>query len=184
MAREQTKRRAAPRSSIGDSDEPDVLLDVSVVKVDEIHFTLGEVELSIKGVEAQLLLRARVDDATGIVDRVLATLDRTDVQGGNGAGGGPEGGASAAGRLAREAAKVVARELGAAASGEARELGLAASHKAVELGERRRQRRVARRNATDAALREAETTGIDLEEIEGSGVDGRITLSDVREAVG
>ena len=89
--------------SISDSDEPDVLLDVPVVNVDEIHFELdnlharvslhaevldlvrlsvgvhaelGKVELDIKGVEAQALLRVRLDHVTAIIDRVLTTLDR------------------------------------------------------------------------------------------------------------
>ncbi|HYI98996.1 MAG TPA: hypothetical protein VEX36_04865 [Thermoleophilaceae bacterium] len=302
--------------SISDTDEPDVLLDVPVVKVDELHFELdnlearisvhaevldlvklsvgvhaelGKVELSIKGVEAQALLRARLDHVTAIIDRVLTTLDRnpallesigrsleqvgagagqgvgqigqgaghavedvgegaegavrdvgkgagdavqdvgqgaggavqdvgkgaggavqdvgegagqavgglgqlpgqlagagaSGAQGGNGAGGGEQGGGGpTAGTLAKEVAKIVARELGAAASGEAKELGIAATHKAAELGERRRQRRATKHNATEAALREAEATRVDLDEIEGSGVEGRITLTDVREAVG
>jgi e3 binding domain len=89
--------------SISDSDEPDVLLDIPVVNVDEIRFELdnlharvslhaevldlvrlsvgvhaelGKVELDIKGVEAQALLRVRLDHVTAIIDRVLTTLDR------------------------------------------------------------------------------------------------------------
>ncbi len=89
--------------SISDSDEPDVLVDVPIVKVDEIHFELenlearisvhaevldlvklsvgvhaelGKVDLDIKGVEAQALFRARLDHVTAIIDRVLTTLDR------------------------------------------------------------------------------------------------------------
>lgn len=89
--------------SISDTDEPDVLVDIPVVKVDDIHFELddlearislhaevldlvklsvgvhaelGKVELDIKGVEAQVLLRARLDHVTAIIDRVLTTLDR------------------------------------------------------------------------------------------------------------
>jgi hypothetical protein len=89
--------------SISDSDEPDVLLDIPLVNVDEIHFELddlharvslhaevldlvrlsvgvhaelGKVELDIKGVEAQALLRVRLDHVTAIIDRVLTTLDR------------------------------------------------------------------------------------------------------------
>src|SRR5215218_609169 len=88
---------------ISDTDEPDVVVDIPVVKVDEIHFELddlearvslhaevldlvklsvgvhvelGKVELNIKGVEAQALLRARLDHVTAIIDRVLTTLDR------------------------------------------------------------------------------------------------------------
>jgi hypothetical protein len=76
---------------------PDVLLDVPVVKVDEINFELndlrakvnlfakvldlvelsvgvdaylGRVKLVIKGVEAQALLKVRLDNVTAIIDRV------------------------------------------------------------------------------------------------------------------
>src|SRR5215216_4256192 len=240
--------------SISDSDEPDVLVDIPVVEVEEIHFELdnlmarvslhaevldlvklsvgvhaelGKVELNIKGVEAQALLRARLDHVTAIVDRVLTTLDRNpkvlesigqslervgegagkgvgqigegagkavedvgegagsavkdvgkgaggaveDVgegaggavenvgEGAGGAvedvgdGGGEGGNGLTAGKLAKEAAKILARELGSAASDEAKELGLAATTKATELGERRRQRRAEKHNATEAALR-------------------------------
>ena len=82
---------------------PDVMLDVPVVKVDEIDVEvddlraavsvraelkelvklnvgvaarLGKVELNIQGVEAQALLKARLDNVTGILARVLTTLDR------------------------------------------------------------------------------------------------------------
>ena len=308
---------------ISDTDEPDVVVDIPVVKVDEIHFELddlearvalhaevldlvklsvgvhaqlGKVELDIKGVEAQALLRARLDHVTAIIDRVLTTLDRNpkllesigksledvgkgagkgvgqigqgagqavedvgegaegavkdvgegaggavenvgegaggavkdvgkgaggaveDVgegagegvgglgqgagqavgglgqgagalgqlagaAGGGGNGGGGQGGNGlTAGKLAKEAAKVVVKELGAAASDEAKELGLAATHKAMEIGERRRQRRAEKHNATEGALREAETAGVDLDDVKGSGAEGRITVQDVRKA--
>jgi len=297
--------------SISDTDEPDVLVDIPIVKVDEINFELdnlearvslhaevldlvklsvgvhaelGKVELSIKGVEAQALLRARLDHVTAIIDRVLTTLDRNpevlksighsvekigagagkgvgqigegagqavedvgegaegavkdvgkgaggaveDVGGGagqaagqigegagqavgglgqgagqalgglgqlgagaaasgqgggnGGEGGGQGGNGVTGGRLAKEFAKIVAKELGSAATDEARDLGLAATHKAAELGERRRQRRATKHNATEAALREAEASGLDIEELEGTGAEGRITIEDVRKA--
>jgi hypothetical protein len=283
--------------SISDTDEPDVLLDVPVVKVDEINFELdnlearisvhaevldlvklsvgvhaelGKVELSIKGVEAQALLRARLDHVTAIIDRVLTTLDRNpellksigrsvekigagagegvgqigqgagqavedigegaegavqDV--GKGAGGAVEevgGGAGQAvgglgqgagqalggigqlgasasasqqgggnggdqggngvsgGHVARQIAKVVAKEIGSAATDEVKDLGMAATHKAMELGERRRQRRAQKHNATAAALREAEEEGLDIDEVEGTGAEGRVTVHDVQRA--
>src|SRR5919199_329577 len=89
-----------------DEDEakiPDVLLDVPVVKVDEISFELndlrarvsllakvgdfvelavgvdaylGRVKLGIYGVEAQALLKVRLDNVAAILDRVLTTIDR------------------------------------------------------------------------------------------------------------
>jgi len=291
---------------ISDTDEPDVIVDIPVVKVDEIHFELddlearvslhaevldlvklsvgvhvelGKVELNIKGVEAQALMRARLDHVTAIIDRVLTTLDRNpevlqtiahslepvtegagkavgevgegankavgeigegagsavedvgegaegavkdvgkgaggavkDVGGGTGkavgglgegagqavgglgqgagalgglaglAGGGNGDQGGSGGGLAKQIAKVVAKEIGAAASDEAKDLGLAATHKAMELGERRRQRRAAKHNATEAALRKAEEDGVDIDEVEGTGAEGRVTVHDVEKA--
>lgn len=301
---------------ISDTDEPDVIVDVPVVKVDEIHFELddllarvslhaevldlvklsvgvhvelGKVELNIKGVEAQALMRARLDHVTAIIDRVLTTLDRNpdvlkeiakslkpisegagkavgevgegankavgdigegaggavedvgegaggaveDVGGGAGkavgevgegagqavgglgegagqavgglgqgagalgglaslsAGGGNGGGngggdagdsGGGSGGLAKQIAKLVAKEIGAAATDEAKELGLAATHKAMELGEKRRQRRAEKHNATAAALRKAEEHGVDIDSVEGSGAEGRVTVHDVEKA--
>jgi len=298
---------------ISDTDEPDVVVDIPVVKVDELHFELddlearislhaevldlvklsvgvhaelGKVELNIKGVEAQALLRARLDHVTAIIDRVLTTLDRNpdvlktiahslepvtegagkavgevgegankavgeigegaggavedvgegaegavkDVgggagkavgevgegagkavgglgegagqavgglgqgagalggvaslgsSGGNGGNGDGGDGEGASGGFAKQIAKLVAKEIGSAASDEAKELGLAATHKAMELGERRRQRRAEKHNATKAALRKAEEHGVDIDSVEGSGAEGRVTVHDVEKA--
>jgi hypothetical protein len=99
-----------------------------------------------------------------------------DGQQGNGAPQARPGG------LAKEMAKLVAREIGHAASDEARELSQAATRKVRELGERREQRRADKYQATDAAVRAADELGIDLAELQGTGADGRITVKDVREA--
>jgi len=296
------------------TEEEDVLLDVPVVKVDEIHLELDDLharvslhaevldlvklsvgahaefsklELDIKGVEAQALLKVQLDHVTAIIDRVLTTLDRNpklieslgrtveqigagagqavedvgqgagsavedvgegaegaveDVgkgaggavqqvgrgtgqtlgelgqgasqavgglgqgagqavgglgqgvggitagagaaggQGGDGAGQADGGNGLTAPKLAREATKLVAKELGAAAADEAKDLGLAATHKVMEIGERRRQRRAEKHNATDAALKKAEQEGVDVDAIEGTGADGRVTVKDVERA--
>jgi hypothetical protein len=85
------------------SAEPDVLLDVPQLRVEEIilevedlraHVSvqanvlnllklsvgadvqLGGVHLEIKGVEAQALLKVRLDKIAEIINRVLATIDR------------------------------------------------------------------------------------------------------------
>ncbi|MFN2615495.1 MAG: E3 binding domain-containing protein [Thermoleophilaceae bacterium] len=307
-------------------DDPDVLLDVPVVKVDSIHLELddlqahialkaqvldlvklnvgvavqlGRVCVDVKGVEAQALLKVRLDHVAAIVDRVLTTIDRNpdlvkslgkavedigsgaghtlgeageaveDVgegaQGavkdvgkgagqatgelgkgagqavgevgegagqavgdvGQGAGqavgnldqtvggvgqaagqvgeaagqaaggvaGGGQGGQGGqqqggggglpdvgGGVLAKEAAKTVAKEIGSAATDEAKDLGVAATRKVKELGERRRQRRAEKHHATPAALKAAEELDVDLDEVEGSGAEGRITVRDVRGA--
>jgi hypothetical protein len=84
------------------TDEPDVLLHVPEVRVEEISLDvedlrarvslqadvlqllklhvgveveLGRVDLTIKGVEAKALLKVRLDNVARIVDRVLTTLD-------------------------------------------------------------------------------------------------------------
>ncbi|TXS40922.1 hypothetical protein EAO75_39415 [Streptomyces sp. uw30] len=83
--------------------EPDVLLDVPLLKVDEIaldvedlrakvslqaevldllrlnvgaYVELGAVHLDIKGVEAQALLKVRLDNVVEVIGRVLTTIDR------------------------------------------------------------------------------------------------------------
>jgi 2-oxoacid dehydrogenase-like protein with E3 subunit-binding domain len=103
---------------------------------------------------------------------------RPESQGQN--GGGPA--AATPGALAKETAKMVAREIGHAASDEARDLGLAATRKVRELGERREQRRAGKYHATEAAIRTADELGVDLARLEGTGSEGRITVKDVRGA--
>ena len=278
--------------------DPDVLLDVPVLKVDSIHLQvddldarvalrakvldlvnlnagvdahLGKLRIDIKGVEAQALLKVRLDRVAAIVDRVLTTIDRnpelveslgrTVEQVGGGAGralgetgeaveqigegaggavqevgsgagqavgdigegagqavgqvgegagqavgelgegagqavgevgqgaaqgllegdGGGAAGVSASG-IAKLAAKMVAQELKSAATEEAKELGLAAARKAKEVGERRKERKAEEMNATEAAMRTAEELEVDLEDVDGTGPEGRITIRDVRQA--
>jgi pyruvate/2-oxoglutarate dehydrogenase complex dihydrolipoamide acyltransferase (E2) component len=339
-----------------DQELPDVLLDVPVVKLDSLHFELenldahvslnayvldlvklkvgvdvhlGRVCLDIKGVEAQALLKVRLDHVAAIVDRVMTTLDRNpellesigeaveDIGGGGGnmlgeageavedtgegaekalehIGQGADQGLSqigegagqavgqvgqgagqavgdvgegagqavgdigegtgqavgdvgegagqtvgnldqtvqAAGQLAGQAAgglgegadglgqlagslvgdqqdggssvgeiadgagamdvsagdiaklvtKVAAQELRSAASKEAKGLRVAASRKRKELGQRRRERKAEELNATPAAVAAAEELDVELDEVDGSGADGRITVRDVRKA--
>jgi pyruvate/2-oxoglutarate dehydrogenase complex dihydrolipoamide acyltransferase (E2) component len=85
--------------------------------------------------------------------------------------------------LAKEAVKAAAKQLGSVASEEAKDISLAATRKVMEIGERRREKRADKHNATAAALREATDAGIDVEEIEGTGTDGRVTLRDVQKAI-
>jgi pyruvate/2-oxoglutarate dehydrogenase complex dihydrolipoamide acyltransferase (E2) component len=85
--------------------------------------------------------------------------------------------------VAKELAKMVARELGHAASDEAKDLGLAATRKVREIGERRELRRAQKHNATEAASRLADELGIDLADIHGTGSDGRITVKDIHVAI-
>lgn len=104
-ARERTEPDARENTASDgpDSAEPDVLLDVPGLSVDEIDLevqdlaarvslraevldllklnvgadvTLGKVSLTITGVEAQALLKVRLDRVARIIERVLATIDR------------------------------------------------------------------------------------------------------------
>ncbi len=77
---------------------------------------------------------------------------------------------------------MVAHELKSAAAEEAKELGLAAARKAKEVGERRKERKAEELNATEAAMRTAEELEVDLEDVDGTGPEGRITIRDVRQA--
>src|SRR5215216_6413198 len=85
------------------SGEPDVVVDIRKVKVDEVyvdvehleahlalraslanllqvvagvHIHLGKVEVDISGVEAEALLKVRLENLYDILDRALTTLDR------------------------------------------------------------------------------------------------------------
>ncbi|MGC2997330.1 hypothetical protein ACPF8X_02730 [Streptomyces sp. G35A] len=96
-------RATAPDAAVAADANPDVFLDVPVLKVDEIDLdvenlrahvslqaevldllklnvgadvALGRVHLGISGVEAQAQLRVRLDNVSNIISRVLTTLDR------------------------------------------------------------------------------------------------------------
>ncbi|MFB7657449.1 MULTISPECIES: hypothetical protein [unclassified Streptomyces] len=89
-------------ASVDRTGDPDVLLDVTQLHVEELNLhvedlqarvslraevldllklnvgadvSLGRVELDIKGVEAQALLKVRLDNVAEIVGRVLSTID-------------------------------------------------------------------------------------------------------------
>ena len=99
--REYRRYESREESDLG--GPPDVLLDVPELRVDLIHFELDDldahlavkanvlnliklnvgidvhlsrVKLDIKGVEAEAVLKARLDHVTAIVDRLMTSLDR------------------------------------------------------------------------------------------------------------
>ena len=84
--------------------------------------------------------------------------------------------------IAKLATKLAANELRSAVTKEAKGLRVAASRKAHEIGERRLERKAEDVNATPAAVEAADELDVDLEEVEGSGAEGRITVADVRKA--
>jgi hypothetical protein len=96
-------RRYESREESDPGGPPDVLLDVPELRIDLIHFELDDldallavkanvlnlvmlnvgidvhlsrVKLDIKGVEAEVVLKARLDHVTAIVDRLMTSLDR------------------------------------------------------------------------------------------------------------
>jgi e3 binding domain len=96
-------RRYVSREESDPGGPPDVLLDVPELRIDLIHFELDDldahlavkanvlnliklnvgidvhlsrVKLDVKGVEAEAVLKARLDHVTAIVDRLMTSLDR------------------------------------------------------------------------------------------------------------
>ena len=153
---------------ISDTDEPDVVVDMPVVKVDEIHFELddlearvalhakvldlvelnvgvmaklGKVELEIKGVEAQALLRARLDHVTAIIDRVLTTLDRNPdllKSIGKSLESVGEGAGKGVGQIGEGAGNAV-EDVGEGAGGAVKDVGEGAGGAVKDVGEGRRR---------------------------------------------
>src|ERR671911_559537 len=154
---------------------PDVLLDVPVIKVDEINFELndlrakvnlfakvldlvelsvgvdaylGRVKLVIQGVEAQALLKVRLDNVTAILDRVLTTIDRNPqiieklVEGvssavediGSGAGSAVEDIGSGAGDLVGEGLNSAVEDIGSGAGSAVEDIGSGAGSAVEDIG--------------------------------------------------
>lgn len=101
--RQRQQQSSQRRQQAADSGDPDVLLDVPNLSVDEItlevenlrakvsldarlanllQLTAGadvgidKVKLTIKGVKAEVLLKVRLDNVAAIIDRTLTTIDR------------------------------------------------------------------------------------------------------------
>ena len=168
--------------------DPDVLLDVPSLNVEEIDLEvedlrarvsfqaeladlvkinvgldveLGKVKLQIKGVEAQAQLKARLDNVRAIFSEVLETL-QNNPQFFRDVSGAPY--------QTHEPAEESAE--GALGAGELTEADGAAT------GETTARAAV----ATNAAGEKARELGVDLSTLEGTGSGGRITLRDVQRA--
>ncbi|WP_116304123.1 hypothetical protein [Alkalilimnicola ehrlichii] len=149
-------------------NSPDVLLDIPVAKVDEIDFELedlkarvslqtevfdlvklsvgidarlGQVKLRIAGVEAQALLKVRLDNVTATVDRVLTTVDRNPdvlrdlVQGVSSSLEQVSEGTGEAVEAVGEGAGKATKEVGQGAGSAAEDVGAGAGQAAEEVGE-------------------------------------------------
>lgn len=171
------------------SGDPDVLLDVPALDVEELKLKaeqvrvrvsfgaqLGEMvkinvgleaeveefELEVKGVGAQAQLKARLDNVRAIFSEVLSTLERN-----------PDLVEDLLGDLENdeepdEPPRRDRREIEAAGRGDVRENGESPSGT----------------KATRAAREKARRLGVDLGGLEGSGSGGRVLVRDVREAAG
>jgi e3 binding domain len=150
---------------------PDVLLDVPELKIDSIHFELDDldahvalkarvlslvkltagldvhlsrVKLDIKGVEAELVLKARLDHVTAIVDRLMTSLDRNPelVKGlsravsevGQGAGEAVDKTGDAAKDIGKGAQSAL-KDVGKGAGGAVGDIGEGAGHAVGDVGQ-------------------------------------------------
>jgi len=169
--------------------DPDVLLDVPKLDVEEIHLEVeelqvrlslqaaladlvqinigleaevGEVKLEIKGVEAQAQLKARLDNVRAIFSEVLASLEHSP-------------------QFFRQALETVQETRGAPEdttmdtegvdeTGDVAGAGVDAAGVPEEP------------EATEAARNKARELGVDLSSLEGTGSGGRIIVRDVARA--
>jgi len=177
------------------SDDPDLTLDVPSLEVEELNLDVenlrarislqaeladmvklnvgleadvDKVKLEAKGVEAQVLLKAGLDNVRAILSQALDALDNNPqiledlLRSSEKTAGGGE-------RALEGAAETIEDppEQGADEDTEDQETG------AEDAGQP---------DATDAARRKAEELGIDLSQVEGTGSGGRILLRDVKKA--
>ncbi|CAN5651030.1 hypothetical protein BH20ACT11_BH20ACT11_00020 [soil metagenome] len=142
---EELKARVALRTRLSELLEIDVGLDVS----------LGAVKLEIKGVEAEVQLKARLDNVQAMIERTLSSVDANP------------GLIQDLTNLSKSASR----------SGEEEDEQSTLQRDAPSEG-----RYNPSAGITDAAREEAEELGLDLASLEGTGSGGRIILKDVRRA--
>src|SRR5215211_1415776 len=167
-------------------EDPDVTLDVPSLRVEELKLEVENLQtrialqaeltdmvkinvgvdmeldlakLEVKGLDAQTLLKARLDNVRAILSQALETLDNNPhiLEG--------------LARIAQETAGTAERAIEGPAGG----IGETPDQEADDddTGEP---------DATDAARRKADELGIDLSQVEGTGSGGRILVRDVKEA--
>ncbi len=169
-------------------EDPDVTLDVPSLRLEELKLEvenlrtrialqaeladmvkinvgvdtgLDMANLEVKGLDAQALLKARLDNVRAILSQALETIDNN-----------PQILEDLA-RIAEETAGTAERAL----AGPAGRIGESPDQEADEDAED-----TGEPDATDAARHKAEELGIDLSQVEGTGSGGRILVRDVKEA--
>ena len=190
--------------------EPDVLLDVPVLNVGAINLEvrglrahvavlaelanlvnlsvgvdarLDEVKLTIEDVEAQALLKVRLEHVRAILESLARTVDQPAEQVGGAAreAVGEDGAVSqVAGGVGDTTRQVgeVAERVGEGAQGAVGQVAGEAGQAAQGVTEEAR----GEVKATPSAERLAQELGVDLSQVEGTGAGGYITVKDVRSA--
>jgi len=204
MHEQDYESHSSDRNEQLSDDAPDLLLDVPTLNVDEIeleiknlraHVSLSaeladlvkinvgvdafleEAKLGIKGIEAQVLLKVKLERVLGTLDRALEAIDNNpQILGGAVRraaqaveGGGQEGdqGTAQAAELARD----IADQAGGATERAEGMLG-------------REDEDAHEAEATNAARRKAQELGVRLSNVKGTGSGGLVLLKDVKEAAG
>jgi pyruvate/2-oxoglutarate dehydrogenase complex dihydrolipoamide acyltransferase (E2) component len=164
-------------------DDPDVVLDVPTLNIEELDLEvedlrahvsvraevanfvninigvdayLDKVKLGIKGVEAQVLLKVKLERILGTIDRALSAIEQNP--------------GLLDDRMREEGGDVAEIEGSVAEPGPQEPQESEEPATGVE--------------ATGAARRKAEELGVDLSRIQGSGAGGRVLVRDVREVAG
>jgi pyruvate/2-oxoglutarate dehydrogenase complex dihydrolipoamide acyltransferase (E2) component len=170
--------------------DPDVVLDVPTLNVEEIDLEvedlqvrialqavladlvqinvglkaeLGEVKLTVKGVEAQAQLKARLDNVRAIFSEVLASLQHS-----------PQFFRQALGSVSEATESPEVTTWDSDVADEAAGTPAPSDDGPTE--------EPAEPEATEAARKKARDLGIDLSGVEGTGSDGRILVRDVTKA--
>ncbi len=180
------------------SDPPDLTLDVPSLGVEELNLDVenlrarislhaeladmvklsvgveadvDKVKLEAKGVEAQLILKAGLDNVRDILGQALEALDNNP--------GILEDLFRASGETSGGPGRALEGAAGPSEDAPAQEAG-----EDTEGPETRDESVAQEPNATDAARRKAEELGVDLAQIEGTGAGGRVLVTDVKKAAG
>lgn len=142
-----------------------------------VNVFLEKVELDLKGLEAQAMLKANLENVRDIIGRTLESLDNNPqlveslTQGGTGTGGELEGAAGTVRDAYEKPQDEEPEESENQEDQEPQEDGEAQEPDEEDAGEI---------EATDAARSKAEDLGLDLAQVEGTGSGGRITVRDIQ----
>jgi pyruvate/2-oxoglutarate dehydrogenase complex dihydrolipoamide acyltransferase (E2) component len=163
-------------------EDPDVVLDVPTLNIEEldlevedlrahvsvraeladfVNINIGvdayvnKVKLGVKGVEAQVLLKVKLERILGTIDRALSAIEQNP------------GLLDDRPRQSNQDAAEIEGSVGEPQTDDE-----PADQSGTEV------------EATDAARQKAEQLGVDLSLVEGSGAGGRVLVRDVRKAAG